>query len=207
MTTFYSLIPYSSLNPRGLLQVHLIRGNHETPQVNSTYGFLADCRIRFDVSVYDAFNEVFAWLPLAGLVGEKIFCCHGGISRSIDSLSDIRAFHRPIYDVPPVGPLCDLMWADPDEDVTYFQANPRGCSQLFGVAALTVFLEKLNIDLVVRAHQVIRDGYEFFGRRQLVTVFSAPNYEGSNNAGAVMQVSKTLQCKFSILKPDRTKKP
>ncbi|KHJ88847.1 hypothetical protein OESDEN_11350 [Oesophagostomum dentatum] len=36
------------------------------------------------------FNEVFAWLPLAGLVGKKILCMHGGISAYLNSLEDIR---------------------------------------------------------------------------------------------------------------------
>lgn len=33
-----------------------------------------------------------------------------------------------------------------------------------------------DMDLVCRAHQVVEDGYEFFAKRQLITLFSAPNY-------------------------------
>lgn len=41
------------------------------------------------------------------------------------------------------------------------------------------------MDLVCRAHQVVEDGYEFFAKRQLITLFSAPNYCGEfDNAGA-----------------------
>ena len=51
------------------------------------------------------------------------------------------------------------------------------------------FLEKFDFDLIVRAHQVVEDGYEFFAGRQLVTLFSAPNYCGEfDNAGAIMTV-------------------
>ena len=65
------------------------------------------------------------------------------------------------------------------------------------------FLEKHDFDLVVRAHQVVEDGYEFFADRQLVTIFSAPNYCGEfDNAGAVMAVDESLMCSFRILKPD-----
>ena len=54
----------------------------------------------------------------------------------------------------------------------------------------------------MRAHQVVEDGYEFFGDRTLVTVFSAPNYCGEfDNAGAVMAVDESLMCSFRILKP------
>lgn len=64
------------------------------------------------------------------------------------------------------------------------------------------FLQKHDLDLIVRAHQVVEDGYEFFAGRELVTVFSAPNYCGEfDNAGAMMTVDESLMCSFQILKP------
>ena len=48
---------------------------------------------------------------------------------------------------------------------------------------------------------MVEDGYEFFCGRQLVTVFSAPNYCGEfDNSGALMSVDDTLMCSFSILR-------
>ena len=67
---------------------------------------------------------------------------------------------------------------------------------------MSEFLDKHDLDLVCRAHQVVEDGYEFFAKRQLVTVFSAPNYCGEfDNAGAMMSVDESLMCSFQILKP------
>ena len=44
--------------------------------------------------------------------------------------------------------------------------------------------------------QVVEDGYEFFAKRQLVTLFSAPNYCGEfDNAGSMMTVDET--CVFT----------
>merc|ERR1712185_182246 len=78
----------------------------------------------------------------------------------------------------------------------------RGVSYTFGGDIVTKFLEKHDLDLVCRAHQVVEDGYEFFAKRQLVTVFSAPNYCGEfDNAGAMMSVDESLMCSFQILKP------
>ena len=58
------------------------------------------------------------------------------------------------------------------------------------------------MDLVVRAHEVVKDGYEFLAGRELVTVFSAPNYCSEfENAGAMMTVDDTLMCSFQISKP------
>lgn len=56
--------------------------------------------------------------------------------------------------------------------------------------------------MICRAHQVVEDGYEFFANRQLVTIFSAPNYCGDfDNVGAMMTVNESLVCSFQILKP------
>ncbi len=47
--------------------------------------------------------------------------------------------------------------------------------------------------------QVVEDGYEFFAKRQLVTLFSAPNYCGEfDNAGGMMSVDETLMCSFQV---------
>jgi serine/threonine-protein phosphatase PP1 catalytic subunit len=54
--------------------------------------------------------------------------------------------------------------------------NDRGVSFVFGADIVSAFLKEHNLDLLVRAHQVIEDGYKFFAGRRLVTLFSAPNY-------------------------------
>jgi serine/threonine-protein phosphatase PP1 catalytic subunit len=51
-------------------------------------------------------------------------------------------------------------------------------SYVFGSDIISSFLRKNELDLICRAHQVVEDGYEFFAKKQLVTIFSAPNYCG-----------------------------
>ena len=64
---------------------------------------------------------------------------------------------------------------------------------------MTKFLRRHTLDLICRAHQVVEDGYEFFAKRQLVTLFSAPNYCGEfDNAGGMMSVDETLMCSFQV---------
>ncbi|CAF4464782.1 unnamed protein product, partial [Rotaria magnacalcarata] len=106
------------------------------------------------------------------------------ISRSLSSLFDLRR----------LGLLCDLLWSDPDNDLKGWSENDAGISLRFGV---DIFLNQHKMDLICRAHKVVKEGYEFFADRRLVTVFSAPNYLGSfDNAGALMSVDKNLICSF-----------
>lgn len=69
----------------------------------------------------------------------------------------------------------------------------------FGPDVVTKFLNRHDMDLICRAHQVVEDGFEFFCRRQLVTLFSAPNYCGEfDNAGGMMSVDENLTCSFQV---------
>ncbi|KAK9735239.1 hypothetical protein RND81_04G192900 [Saponaria officinalis] len=130
---------------------------------------------------------------------------HGGLSPDLQHLDQIRSLQRPT-DVPDAGLLCDLLWSDPSKDVQGWGMNDRGVSYTFGADKVTEFLQKHDLDLVCRAHQVVEDGYEFFADRQLVTIFSAPNYCGEfDNAGAMMSVDESLMCSFQILKPAEKK--
>ena len=126
--------------------------------------------------------------------------------------------------------MCDLLWSDPDKDVQGWGENDRGVSFTFGADVVSKFLNRHDLDLICRAHQVrmtifkikynvklksnsiqrinyfryfqnqvVEDGYEFFAKRQLVTLFSAPNYCGEfDNAGGMMSVDETLMCSFQV---------
>jgi len=126
---------------------------------------------------------------------------HGGISKDLVNVSQLKTIKRPL-EIPDTGLACDLVWSDPSENAVGFGPNERGVSCTFSPKVLEAFLDKNDLDLVCRAHQVVEDGYEFFGDQTLVTIFSAPNYLGEfDNNGAVMLVEKDLLCSFQIIKP------
>ena len=78
---------------------------------------------------------------------------HGGISPDMSNFEQIKAIPRPT-DVPDQGLLCDLLWADPDKDVSEWGENDRGVSFTFGADKINEFLQKHDLDLICRAHQV-----------------------------------------------------
>jgi serine/threonine-protein phosphatase PP1 catalytic subunit len=179
----------------------ILRGNHECAGINRIYGFYDECRRRFSVKLWKAFCNTFNCLPCTAVIDDKIICMHGGLSPELSQMEQIANIARPC-DVPDTGLLCDILWADPDPSITGWNENDRGVSFTFGGDVVRQFLRRHDLDLVVRAHQVVEDGYEFFAGRELVTVFSAPNYCGEfDNAGAMMTVDDTLMCSFQILKP------
>mmetsp|Transcript_2448 Transcript_2448/g.5666 ORF Transcript_2448/g.5666 Transcript_2448/m.5666 type:complete len:447 (+) Transcript_2448:56-1396(+) len=182
-------------------KIHLLRGNHETAKVSRMYGFHDECKSRFSVDLWKAFCDIFNCMPVAAIISDKIFCCHGGLSPELESLDQIDAIERPV-DVPEEGLLCDLMWADPEPGMDGYDVNDRGTSYIFGEDVVDEFLKKHDLDVVVRAHQVVEEGYEFFADQKLVTMFSAPNYTGEyTNCGATMIVDANLTCRFQLLKP------
>jgi serine/threonine-protein phosphatase PP1 catalytic subunit len=186
----------------------VLRGNHESASINRIYGFYDECKQRYSVRLWKTFTDCFNCLPIAAIIDEKIFCAHGGLSPDLSNMDLIRSVKRPT-DIPETGLLCDLLWSDPDKDITGWGVNERGVSFTFGPDVVARFLEHHDLELICRAHQVVEDGYEFFAKRHLVTIFSAPNYCGEfDNAGAIMSIDADLMCSFQILKPaDKKTRP
>jgi len=204
METVCLLLAYKIKFPENFF---MLRGNHESATINRIYGFYDECKKRYSLKLWKIFGDVFNCLPLSAIIDDKILCMHGGISPDLTSLEQINKIYRPT-EVPDNGLICDLLWSDPDKDVTQWEENERGVSYCFGPNVLQQFLNRADIDLICRAHQVVEDGYEFFAKRQLVTIFSAPNYCGDfDNSGAIMSVDESLMCSFQILKPQDKKKP
>jgi serine/threonine-protein phosphatase PP1 catalytic subunit len=209
LETIALLFAFKLLYPKTFM---MLRGNHEAASINRLYGFYDDCKRRYSVKLWKSFTDTFNRMPLTAIVCQRIFCCHGGLGPDImTTLDPLRNVLRPT-DVPDTGPISDVLWSDPDnrpgtERISGWLESDRGVSYIFGADVVKQFNKAHNFDLVCRAHQVVEDGYEFFADRNLVTVFSAPNYcNETDNAGGFMVVDPTgdaLQCSFRVLKPPK----
>lgn len=190
-------------------KIHILRGNHESASITRIYGFYEECtspphlgKSRHNIKLWKSFVDCFNCMPVAALIEDKILCMHGGLSPELTTVDQINSIIRPT-DIPDTGLLCDLLWADPEASVKMWGESERGVSFVFGQEIIFSFLRKNELDLICRAHQVVEDGYEFFAKKQLVTVFSAPNYCGEfNNSGAMMRIEEDLTCSFQVLRPE-----
>ena len=167
---------------------HMTRGNHESLNMNSIYGFQGEVAAKVDSRCFELFTEVFNWLPLAALLSPTasattqpsasalpVFVTHGGLFSTDDvTLADIEKCYRN-QQPPETGLMCEILWSDPQR-ARGRGPSKRGVGLSFGPDVTARFCERNNVGLVVRSHEVKEEGYEVDHDGKLVTVFSAPNY-------------------------------
>lgn len=200
--------------------VHLLRGNHESKNMNKIYGFEGEVKHKYDETVMQLFTEVFNWLPLAAVIENKVIVVHGGLfSEECVSLDDIAKIDRN-REPPESGLMSDLMWSDPQP---FMGRGPskRGIGLSFGPDITKSFLEYNKLgesvcawcrcaviialticlclaDLLVRSHEVKDEGYLVEHDGKCITVFSAPNYcDQMGNKGAFIRFEKDMKPRFT----------
>lgn len=183
-------------------RVHILRGNHESRQITQVYGFYDECVRKYgSANVWKMFTDLFDYFPLTALVENQIFCLHGGLSPSVDALDHIRQLDR-VQEVPHEGPMCDLLWSDPD-DRSGWGISPRGAGFTFGQDVSEQFNQRNGLTLVARAHQLVMEGYNWSHEKNVVTIFSAPNYcYRCGNQAAIMEVDENDKSKPTFLQFD-----
>ena len=152
------------------------------------YGFYDEVIRKYgDASVWRLATELFDYMTLSVLVDERIFCVHGGLSPDIPTLDDVHLIDRK-QEVPSEGPMCDLLWSDP-EDMNGWKTSPRGAGYLFGCDITKEWNRSNGVDTIVRAHQLVMEGFKKWFDENLITVWSAPNYcYRCGNRAAIMNV-------------------
>lgn len=179
----------------------ILRGNHESRQITQVYGFYDECLRKYgNANVWKYYTDLFDLLPLTAVVENQIFCLHGGLSPNLDTLEQIRKIDRQV-EVPHEGPMCDLLWSDPD-DRHGWGISPRGAGFTFGQDISQNFNHTNSLKLVARAHQLVMNGYNWSHEKAIVTIFSAPNYcyRCGNEAG-IMEVDEQMNYNFLVFDP------
>lgn len=167
------------------------KGNHENRKLNSRYGFEKEVHKKYNAELYDLIQSTFEELPLYHLIDEKVFVLHGGLFEQDDvTIEELEEIKKPISkmsDERVKSILKCSIWSDPTNETDDRDESSRGAGVLFGKNVTKNFIKSNDLELVIRSHQCVEEGYEFNHDNYLITVFSCSNYCKTNtNRGAVV---------------------
>lgn len=195
--------------------IFLLRGNHECQHISRHYGFYDECVKRFTRRLWRVFVTTFDYLPLIAVVEEKIFCCHSGMSPSVQfsGISNMQEFKDFVTKLTPRPTeihtsilMSHYTWSEPDPEVKAWEQNPSGLAYLYGSSIVNDFCTRLKLQQVIRSNEILERGYEFFQDKRLLTIFSMPNFLGTfTNDGAIVELEKDvstneIKCRIKVIK-------
>jgi diadenosine tetraphosphatase ApaH/serine/threonine PP2A family protein phosphatase len=164
---------------------YLLKGNHETLEMNQKYGFFQDFMSRFkNIEKFNEILMIYNVLPLCALVNNSILCLHGGIPQDfeiLDKLKNIKTKELGIYINTLSQNLTQIMWNDPKSNLQGFSESFRGPGiNFFGEDVFETFLKENNLKFVIRSHELFPEGYRWFFHGRLLSIFSSANYRRKN---------------------------
>eukprot|EP00357_Protocruzia_adherens_P016602 CAMPEP_0114986488 /NCGR_PEP_ID=MMETSP0216-20121206/8454_1 /TAXON_ID=223996 /ORGANISM="Protocruzia adherens, Strain Boccale" /LENGTH=703 /DNA_ID=CAMNT_0002348929 /DNA_START=121 /DNA_END=2232 /DNA_ORIENTATION=- len=190
-------------------QIHLIRGQHEHLEMTRKNGLAWECSQKLKEnpeshdSVFSRINEVFEYLPLAGVINNQYLCASGGIGSTIQSLGEIETISRPLnlskmVNVKTQKIVNDLLCSNPfsDETKTGVAADPNsktivGLNAIqFGVDRVRSFLKQNNLLSILRGSQCSMEGFQLYSRSSVISIFSALSYASKYDNKAAFLVMK-----------------
>ncbi|KAJ8972429.1 hypothetical protein NQ317_012447 [Molorchus minor] len=183
-------------------RITILRGNHESRQITQVYGFYDECLRKYgNANVWKFFTDLFDYLPLTALVDSQIFCLHGGLSPSIDTLDHIRSLRSFARGEFPMKGQCVTYFGRTRTIVVDGVFHPVELVTHLARTSPKTFNHSNGLTLVSRAHQLVMEGYNWCHERNVVTIFSAPNYcYRCGNQAAIMELDDAL--KYSFLQFD-----
>jgi len=170
--------------------VVLMRGNHEGPEdlLASPHDLPAHLHRKFGEDwskAYARLRELFDQLYIGVLVNQRYIMLHGGVptqAKSVDDLAYADQKH------PREPHLEEILWSDPEEDLTGTYPSPRGAGSLFGEDVTDSFLSMLNVKVLIRGHEPSEEGYKINHDGKVLTLFSRKGEPYFNTQAAYLQL-------------------
>ncbi|XP_055337395.1 serine/threonine-protein phosphatase alpha-3 isoform-like [Paramacrobiotus metropolitanus] len=170
----------------------LLRGCHENRDVNNADGFWHRCRELYGTdAAWAKFNLCFDTMPLAAVLGDRIFCVHSGISPHLEAMVQLRNIQRPMS-VPPNGLVFDLLTAMPTVATPGWNTNQQSTAMAFGNGVWKKFFRSNDIEFMIRSHGTLGTGFALTEDKRILSIFSATDYEARDNNGSFVHISPTL---------------
>ncbi len=172
-------------------QIILLRGNHETEEINRYYGFLSELEMKFRKrahEIYRKYNDIFAQFPFVALMDDnKVVALHGGIPIEATNIRDFYKLKKGDFN-PTDSIALQILWNDPDDNLEYYAPSPRGPGiYLFGRKIFQRFMINSKAEYLIRAHLFLIEGIRKFFDGKLISIFSTINYVGNQVAGKVLE--------------------
>ncbi|MFX1419583.1 MAG: metallophosphoesterase [Promethearchaeota archaeon] len=166
------------------LKYYILRGNHETLEMNQYYGFFQEFVSKFnDHSKFNEIINLYNLLPICALINDMILCLHGGIPQDFNILKKLESYKckdfNKIVDSIAQG-IFQIMWNDPKPGLKGFSDSFRGPGiKVFGNDVFENFLNHNRLKYLIRAHECFPEGFRWFFNNKLLSLFSSANYRGS----------------------------
>ncbi|KKM84978.1 hypothetical protein LCGC14_1293710 [marine sediment metagenome] len=158
----------------------ILKGNHETLEMNEAYGFSQEFRQKFKGA--DKFKEILSIydvLPICATINNQILCLHGGIPTDINALKEMKNLPTTKIHMKIGISIYQIMWNDPKENLEGFKESFRGPGIFFfGNDVFNKFMEANNLIFLIRAHECFPEGFKWFFNEHLLSIFSSDNYKG-----------------------------
>jgi len=173
-------------------KVILLRGNHEGPgdlmpnphdlpsQLSQKYGTKATATIYLDL------RNLFGKLPTAVIIGKKYVLIHGGLPSNAYTIEDIALAAKTH---PKHSHLEEMLWSDPEEEITGTKGSPRGAGRLFGEDVTERILKLLGVKILIRGHEPVENGYKVNHGGRIFTLFSTNKSPYCINRAAYLQLN------------------
>ncbi|TFG24701.1 MAG: hypothetical protein EU532_12330 [Promethearchaeota archaeon] len=177
-------------------RIFIIRGNHESIEINKAYGFYHEFTQRFFTE--EDFNKVLSLydvFPICAKINNSILCVHGGIPKDFSILKKIEnkiTSELNVISKEDRDNLFQILWNDPKEGLKGFSHSYRGKGiYFFGEDVFNNFLEVNDLNFLIRSHECFPEGFRWFFNKRLLSIFSSAGYRGANPAS------------FAIIKGDQ----
>ena len=164
----------------------LLKGNHETLEMNQYYGFYQVFMNKYNDSIkFKQVIAVYDVLPFCVIVNDSILCIHGGIPENREVLKETKGLIRSELNNATLNKISEdlfqIMWNDPKPALKGFEQSFRGGdTKFFGEDVFNEFMKYNNLDYLIRAHECFMEGYRWFFHKRLLSIFSSANYRGND---------------------------